>query len=90
MKVVIIGGQGTSIVIADQMFDAQKRYNMDIEVLGLALDDTTMGDNISGYPILCGIREVYAKYGQYNDVQFVYFCYGGSFRNNGLWQCCFS
>lgn len=75
MKVVIIGGQGTSIVIADQMFDAQKRFNMDIEVLGLALDDKTMGSEINGYPILCGIREVYEKYGKYDDVQFVYSLY---------------
>lgn len=75
MKVVIIGGQGTPIVIADQMFDAHKRFNMDIEVLGLALDDKTMGGEISGYPILCGIREAYDKYGKYDDVQFVYSLY---------------
>lgn len=75
MKVVIIGGQGTPIVIADQMYDAKKRFNMDIEVLGLALDDKTMGNEICGYPILCGINEVYEKYKNYEDVQFVFSLY---------------
>ena len=75
MKVVIIGGQGTPIVIADQMYDAKKRFNMDIEVLGLALDDKTMGNEICGYPILCGINEVYDKYKNYKDVQFVFSLY---------------
>ncbi len=75
MKVVIIGGRGTAIVIADQMFDAHKRFGMDIEVLGLALDDRSGGDSISGYPILCDIRDAYARYGQYEDVKFVYSLY---------------
>ena len=75
MKVVIIGGQGTSIVIADQMCDARERFNMDVEVLGLALDDKTMGDEICGYPILCSIGEVYDKFKNCDDVQFVYSLY---------------
>ena len=33
MKVILIGGRGTAIVIADQIHDANKRYGMDIEVL---------------------------------------------------------
>ena len=31
MKIIIIGGRGTAIVIADQMYDAHKRFGMDIE-----------------------------------------------------------
>lgn len=75
MKVVIIGGRGTAIVVADQMFDAHERFGMDIEVLGLALDDHSQGDSIGGYPIICGIKEAYEKYGQYDDVKFVYQLY---------------
>lgn len=75
MKVVIIGGQGTAIVIADQIYDAYIRFGMDIEVLGLALDDRTMGDEIYGYPILCGIREVYDKFKDDEDVKFIYSLY---------------
>ncbi len=75
MKVVIIGGKGTAIVIADQIYDAHIRYGMDIEVLGLALDDRTMGDEIYGYPILCGINEVYQRFKDDDDVKFIYSLY---------------
>jgi len=74
-KIVIIGGRGTAIVIADQIYDANKRFDMPIEVLGLALDDRSMGDDINGYPILCDIKDVYAKYAKYDDVKFVYQLY---------------
>lgn len=74
-KVVIIGGRGTAIVIADQIYDAHIRFGMDIEVLGLALDDRTMGNEICGYPILCGIREVYEKFKDNDDVKFIYSLY---------------
>lgn len=75
MKIVLIGGRGTAIVIADQIFDAHQRYGMDVEVLGLALDDHSGGDEISGYPILCDIKDVYAKYEKYEDVKFIYQLY---------------
>lgn len=75
MKVVIIGGKGTAIVIADQIYDAHVRFGMDIEVIGLALDDRTMGNDICGYPILCGIKEVYEKYKNEDDVKFIYSLY---------------
>jgi sugar O-acyltransferase (sialic acid O-acetyltransferase NeuD family) len=75
MKVVIIGGKGTAIVIADQIYDAHVRFGMDIEVIGLALDDRTMGNEIYGYPILCGIHEVYDRFKDDDDVKFIYSLY---------------
>lgn len=75
MKVIFIGGRGTAIVVADQMWDAKQRYGMDIEVLGLALDDRSGGDEINGYPILCDIKDLYEKYGKYEDVKFIYQLY---------------
>lgn len=51
-KIIIIGGRGTAVVIADQIHDAKQRYNVPIEMLGLALDELSGGDSISGYPIL--------------------------------------
>lgn len=74
-KIIIIGGRGTAIVIADQIYDAQQRYGINKEVLGLALDDLSGGTSISGYPILCGIKELYDKYKKYNDVKFIYSLY---------------
>ena len=75
MKIIIIGGRGTAIVVADQMWDAKQRFGMDIEVLGLALDDRSGGDEINGYPILCDINDLYEKYGKYDDVKFIYQLY---------------
>lgn len=75
MKIVIIGGRGTAIVIGDQINDAHDRFGMDIEMLGLALDDHSGGDDVSGYPILCDIKDAYAKYEKYDDVKFLYQLY---------------
>ncbi len=75
MKIIFIGGRGTAIVVADQMWDAKQRFGMDIEVLGLALDDRSGGDEINGYPILCDIKDLYEKYGRYEDVKFIYQLY---------------
>jgi len=72
MKIVIIGGLGTSMVIADQIYDARIRFNEDVEVIGLALDDHSHGDSICGYPILCDIKDVYEKYRKYDDVKIIY------------------
>jgi sugar O-acyltransferase (sialic acid O-acetyltransferase NeuD family) len=74
-KIVIIGGRGTAIVIADQICDANIRYGTDIEVLGLALDDRTGGNEINGYPILCDIKETKEKFCKYDDVKIVYSLY---------------
>ncbi len=74
-KIIIIGGRGTAIVIADQIFDARIRFGVQIEVLGLALDDRSGGNEISGYPILCGIKELQDKYGKYEDIEYIYSLY---------------
>lgn len=74
-KIILIGGRGTAIVIADQICDASKRFGEKIEVLGLALDDLSEGNEISGYPILCPIKKLNETYGKYEDVQFIYSLY---------------
>lgn len=75
MKIILIGGRGTAIVVADQICDAHERFGVDIEVLGLALDDLSGGNEINGYPIVCGINELYEKYGKFEDVKFIYQLY---------------
>jgi len=74
-KIIIIGGRGTAIVIADQIYDANKRFGMPIEMLGLALDDRSEGNDISGYPIICNIKDLYSKYGKFDDIKFMYQLY---------------
>lgn len=74
-KIVIIGGRGTAIVIADQICDANQRFGRDIEVLGLALDDRSGGNEMNGYPILCNIKDVHDKYSKFDDIKFIYSLY---------------
>ncbi|MCD4735158.1 MAG: sialic acid O-acetyltransferase [Bacteroidales bacterium] len=74
-KVVIIGGKGSAIVVAEQIYDATHKYHAAIEFLGFAFDDRTDGDEINGFPILCGTHEAYDKYKNYDDVKFIYQMY---------------
>jgi sugar O-acyltransferase (sialic acid O-acetyltransferase NeuD family) len=74
-KILMIGGRGTAILIADQIYDASQRYGIKIEVIGFALDDQSYGGKINGYPILCGVKNALDKYGKYNDIKFIYQLY---------------
>lgn len=74
-KVVIIGGKGTAVVIAEQIYDAQVRFGRDIEVLGFAFDDPAFSAGINGWPVLCGTREAYANYKDDESVKFVFALY---------------
>lgn len=74
-KIVIIGGKGTAVVIAEQIHDAANRFGMDIEVLGFAFDDPAYKNGINGWPVLCGTREAYDKYKNDGSVRFVYQLY---------------
>ncbi|WP_455674375.1 sialic acid O-acetyltransferase [Phocaeicola sp.] len=74
-KVVIIGGKGTAVVIAEQIYDANIRFSMDIEVLGFAFDDPAFSAGINGWPVLCGTHEAYDKYKDDKSVKFVYALY---------------
>ncbi len=51
-KVVIIGGKGTAVVIAEQIYDAQIRFGKEIEVIGFAFDDPAFLGGINGWPVL--------------------------------------
>lgn len=74
-KVIIIGGKGTAVVIAEQIYDAQLRFGVDIEVLGFAFDDPAYSEGINGWPVLCGTKEAYEKYKDDESVKFVYALY---------------
>ncbi|MCK9499271.1 MAG: sialic acid O-acetyltransferase [Bacteroidales bacterium] len=74
-KIIIIGGRGTAIVIAEQIIDAKERFGKQIEVLGLALDDLSGGSEINEFPIICSPSELMSKYGKHKDVKFIYSLY---------------
>jgi len=73
-KVIIIGGKGSAIVIGEQIYDTQQKMG-NVEFLGYAFDDETLGDNINGFPILCKTYDVNSKYEKYEDVKFIYQLY---------------
>lgn len=73
-KVIVIGGKGTAVNVAEQIIDAADR-GLDIEFLGFAFDEPSFNGSINGLPILCGTKEVYAKYGSMNDVSFIFQMY---------------
>ena len=74
-KVVIIGGKGTAVVIAEQIYDAQIRFGKEIEVIGFAFDDPAFLGGINGWPVLCGTKAAYEKFKDDADIKFVFAMY---------------
>lgn len=74
-KVIIIGGKGTAVNIAEQLYDAIERYGLKAEFMGFAFDDESLGDSINNFPVLCKTYDVKEKYGKYDDVKFIYQLY---------------
>lgn len=71
-KIIIIGGKGSAIVLAEQIYDRQEKVG-DVEILGLSCDDPY--PEVNGFPILSPTREVYNRYKKYEDVKFLYMMY---------------
>ncbi len=74
-KIIVIGGKGTAVIIAEQIYDTQQRFGKKIEFLGFAFDDEAFGDSINDFPILCKTYNAYKEYGKYEDVKFIYSLY---------------
>lgn len=74
-KVIILGGKGTAVVVAEQIYDAYHKHNSPIEFLGFAFDDESFGNEINGFPVLSKTTEVYKKYENYKDVKFIFQMY---------------
>ena len=72
MKIIIIGAYGTALNIANSIANACEHYGIEDSVLGFAIDNETLGDNIGGYPILCTPREICIKYMRYTDVKVIF------------------
>lgn len=73
-KIIIIGGKGTAIDIAEQIINAREQFNENIEFLGWAIDDESLGSTINNYPVLCKTRELAEKF-NYPDVKFIFSLY---------------
>lgn len=73
-KIVIIGGKGTAVIIAEQIIDAIERFGYNAELIGFAFDDPTMTE-VLDFPILCHSYDVNKKYGHLSDVKYIYQLY---------------
>lgn len=73
-KIVIIGGKGGAVVVAEQIYDSQIKTGT-VEFLGFAFDDESFGPTINGFPVLCKTREAKEKYEKYPDVKFIFQLY---------------
>lgn len=77
-KVIVMGGKGTAVNVAEGIYEAEHRYNEPVEILGFAFDDESFGDSINGFPILCKTTELFEKYGMFDDVKFIFQMYGAT------------
>ena len=57
-NIIIIGGKGTAVNVAEQIDDAHRRFGIRQRVRGFAIDDPSLGRSIAGFPVVCGTREV--------------------------------
>ena len=74
-KIIIIGGKGTAVVIAEQLIHAIDKCNYDAEFLGFAFWDPSMTE-VLGRPILFqDYQAMKEKYLKYDDVKFIFQLY---------------
>ena len=74
-KIIMIGGKGTAVVIAEQLIHAIEKCNYDAEFLGFAFWDPSMTE-VLGRPILFqDYEEMKKKYLKYDDVKFIFQLY---------------
>lgn len=59
--VIVIGGKGTAVSIAEQIDDARNRFGGHLRVRGFAIDDPSLGPTIAGFPVVCGTRDAAAQ-----------------------------
>ena len=72
--VVIFGGKGTAVNIAEQIDNAHRIHQYPMIVEGFAIDDPALGSTIAGFPVVCGLHDAWPKY-QDTRVQFIFSLY---------------
>ncbi len=73
-KIIIIGGKGAAVVIAEQIYDSWQKTGEN-EFLGFAFDDEAFYPEINGFPILGNTYNIYKKYQKYDNVKFIFSLY---------------
>lgn len=73
-KIVIIGAVGTALNIAEHVIDANRNHKYPDSLLGIAIDDETLGKNINGIDVLCKTHEVKSLL-KHPDIKLVFALY---------------
>lgn len=73
-SVVIIGGKGSAINVAEQIENARSKYGYPMKVLGYANDDSSLGPYIAGLPIVSGLKDAWDRY-RSDAVDFIFALY---------------
>lgn len=73
-KIIIIGGVGTSLNIAQHLLNSIELNNVHYEFLGFAIDDENLKNQLLGFPILCKPSEIAYKF-QNEDIGVIYSLY---------------
>lgn len=73
-KVIIIGGKGTALCIAEQIVDASKSHGAKVEFIGWAIDDPALGSSIDGFPVLCKTTEALSRFPK-AEIKFLFALY---------------
>ncbi len=73
-RVVILGGKGTAVNIAEQIDDAHRNHHYPMTVEGFGIDDPRLGTSIAGFPVVCGLQDAWPKYRD-TEVQFIFCLY---------------
>ncbi|WP_114971822.1 sialic acid O-acetyltransferase [Rhodoferax ferrireducens] len=73
-RVVILGGKGTAVNIAEQIDHAYRNYQYPMTVEGFGIDDPGLGNSIAGFPVICGLHDAWPKYRD-TQVQFIFALY---------------
>lgn len=72
-KIIIIGGYGTALNIAEAIDDSIRNFNFKYEILGFANDNPDL-KLIGEYPIVSTVKEI-ANFYTYNDVKIIFGLY---------------
>lgn len=73
-RVVVIGGKGTAVNIAEQIVDARNHRGGSLALLGFAIDDEALGGSINGHPVLCKTRAAGRLFAE-EEVGFIFALY---------------
>jgi sugar O-acyltransferase (sialic acid O-acetyltransferase NeuD family) len=73
-KIIIIGGIGTALNIAEHVLQAITRFGAPLNLLGFAVDDPALGTTIMDLPVLCRPREILSRF-PHPDVKVIFSLY---------------